>query len=402
MAIYRLCLLLLLLPPSHPFSTQTAPLNRKQRRAHLQPPGTPAPPPAQPATALTPATLNGIVEDHSVEQYFFDAPTCEALLEMLRPYERPLLLCAPAVAVAAEKAGGSKCLLLDRDERFSFLPGFRKFDLDNCDPAAARFDGGEAADVVLCDPPFANFPLAKLRAVVDELAPGATLFLAYNQKREEEVLEAFKPRQLQALSGLGYLSVKPNTQANIVLFGPPGTKLPVVRPRASSIRMSARKQVSRREVLDGSSLTKQFYDPEGWRKNLPPGWSPALVVLLGAIGSNYGSSVRAQLFDELRALGEGATNQGKVSHVPIVAMSPGRKSGQVSVEITAPVSAPDAIDYIWMYDETGEIISGRKFSASQTRFSLAVNVDKGRKIVPAVHVTGSDAGTWVGEAVVVN
>ena len=63
------------------------PPNRRQRRAHLQPKGTPPPPPAQPATALKPAAVAGVREDHSFEQYFFDEPTRDALLDLLSPFE---------------------------------------------------------------------------------------------------------------------------------------------------------------------------------------------------------------------------------------------------------------------------------------------------------------------------
>ena len=158
--------------------------------------------------------------------------------------------------------------------------------------------------------------------------------------------------------------------------------------------------VSRREVLDGSSLTKQFYDPEGWRKGLPPGWSPVLVLSLGAVAANYGSSVRSKLFDELNELGSGVKNQGKTSHVPIVTLSPGRKSGQISVDITAPVSAPDSIDAIWAIDaDTGEVVSGRRFAAAEPP-RLAVLVERGRRIVPLVHCVMD--GVWEGEAVVAN
>ena len=47
--------------------------------------------------------------------------------------------------------------------------------------------------------------------------------------------------------------------------------------RATIITMRAKQAaVSRRD------LAKQFYDPDGWRRKLPPGWSPALVVSLGS------------------------------------------------------------------------------------------------------------------------
>jgi len=85
--------------------------------------------------------------------------------------------------------------------------------------------------------------------------------------------------------------------------------------------MGTKKTVSRREALDGNSLTKQFYDPDGFRAGLPLGWSPALVVSLGAVAAQYGSTRRSQLFDELRALGDGPKNQGALPHVPLVPLA---------------------------------------------------------------------------------
>ena len=173
--------------------------------------------------------------------------------------------------------------------------------------------------------------------------------------------------------------------------------------RSAAISMAAKRKnaVSRREVVDGSSLTKQFYDPDGFRADLPVGWSPALVVLLGAGVSSFGGSVRSKLFDELRELSSGAKNQGSVSHLPVVSISRGRTSGQVSVEITAASAQDDdAIDYVWAADaDTGEIFAGRKFSKSEAA-SLLIVVDRGRRIVPSVHWKRD--GTWEGEAIVAN
>ena len=230
---------------------QNARLNRKQRRQHLQPPGTPPPPPAQPATALTPAVLAGIDEDHAYEQYFFDDATRKRLLALVSQFSRPLLLCTPSLAVAIEDAAAADgsppppYLLLDRDERFSFLSGYRPFNLDRPDADAARFDAADdavesdaggldvaaphsSADMVFCDPPFSNFPLASLRAVVDRLVGDEVpVFLAYNGRREEELRTAFEGRGQQADpvqklgdEPLGYLSVKPKTANQIFLFGP--------------------------------------------------------------------------------------------------------------------------------------------------------------------------------------
>ena len=143
--------------------------------------------------------------------------------------------------------------------------------------------------------------------------------------------------------------------------------------------------VSRRDVLSGDSLTRQFYDPDGFRSGLPPGWSPALVVALGSAAASYGGSKRSKFFAELRELAAaGVKNQGAVSHVPTVTLSAGRAPGQVSVEITALARAPDALDYIWAADaDTGEIFEGRKFLPKETP-SLVFIVARGRRIVPSV------------------
>jgi len=199
-----------------------AALNRKQRRHHLQPSGTPYPT-AHPATNLEPTECAGVTEEHAFEQYFFDEATRAALLDLLLArHSRPLLLCAPSLAVEAE-ARGAPYLLLDRDERFGFLRGFRPFDLERPEPeTAADF----AFDCVLCDPPFSNFELARLREVLNTLgAAAAPLYLCYNARREGALVDAFagSGRELVRMAGgpLGYTSVKASTQQHIFLYGPP-------------------------------------------------------------------------------------------------------------------------------------------------------------------------------------
>ena len=161
---------------------------------------------------------------------------------------------------------------------------------------------------------------------------------------------------------------------------------------------SNKNKLTRRELADGSSLAKQFYDPEGFRSGLPVGWSPALVLFLGAAVSNYGGSVRTKLFDELRELGAGAKNQGAVPHVPMVTIARGRSSSQVSVEVAAPPTASgDPVEYIWASDAaTGEILAGRRFSPSEPA-TLMLNVDRGRRIVPSVACRND--GVWEGETI---
>ena len=74
------------------------------------------------------------------------------------------------------------------------------------------------------DPPFANFELLKLSAVIETLRPGASadvpLFIAYNSRREVELVGAFAAQRLQRMQPLGYLSVKAKTQRHLFLYGP--------------------------------------------------------------------------------------------------------------------------------------------------------------------------------------
>ena len=164
-------------------------------------------------------------EDHAYEQYFFDAATCAELVALMRRYDRPLLVCTPSLAVAAEAAGVPH-VLLDRDERFAFLPGFRPFDLHN--PAAtAPALAGYAHDVVICDPPFANVEIPTLRAALDALAPdearrAAPLYVAFNARREGALRAAFATQNLERKGRLGYCSVKRKTAQHLFLYGPAG------------------------------------------------------------------------------------------------------------------------------------------------------------------------------------
>ena len=225
-AVFVSITLLALQPPSPAGDGRQPPPNRRQRRQHLQPPGTPPPPPAQMATNLVPAVLAGVEEDHSFEQYFFDATTRETLLSLLRRFERPLLVCAPSLAVAAHDSGLRNYLLLDRDDRFAFIDHFVPFELEKPSAevlqACADFD----CDVIFCDPPFANFELRDLRTAIDALVPATNvpIFLAFNGRREQALNEAFVGRQrlvVQQDVKLGYESVKSKTQQRIKLFGPP-------------------------------------------------------------------------------------------------------------------------------------------------------------------------------------
>ena len=117
------------------------------------------------------------------------------------------------------EAAGTPYLLLDRDERFGFLSGYRSFEFEHPAPVSSEYK----YDVVLCDPPFANLPLDELRVALERLADddesrAAPLYIAYNARREAALLETF-PGLERKSAALGYESVKSTTQQQIILYG---------------------------------------------------------------------------------------------------------------------------------------------------------------------------------------
>ena len=86
-------------------------------------------------------------ERHQREQYFFDPPTLTRLADFAGQFARPCCLCAPLVARELA-ARGHWVRLLEIDERFAALPGYRRYDLYRPDWL------DETYDLILCDPPF--------------------------------------------------------------------------------------------------------------------------------------------------------------------------------------------------------------------------------------------------------
>jgi hypothetical protein len=182
------------------------------------------------ATILTPASVAGVEEDHRFEQFFYCDKTVKRITDsFVALYERPLFLCNPSLAVAAQSRD-MEYLLLDRDDRWkTVLPKgkYKRFELKQPRLIGASFD----YDAVFCDPPFANVDLRALRNVIDLLAftetqRRAPLYLAFLSDREDEVFRAFNPEYdlERKPPALGYRSVKAETQARIFLYGPKASR----------------------------------------------------------------------------------------------------------------------------------------------------------------------------------
>ena len=182
------------------------------------------------ATILTPASVAGVEEDHRFEQFFYCDKTVKRITDsFVSLYARPLFLCNPSLAVAAQSRD-MEYLLLDRDDRWNkVLPKgkYKRFELSQPRLIGASFD----YDAVFCDPPFANVDLLELRNVIDLLAftetqRRAPLYLAFLSDREDDVFRAFNPEYdlERKPPALGYRSVKAETQARIFLYGPKASR----------------------------------------------------------------------------------------------------------------------------------------------------------------------------------
>ena len=171
------------------------------------------------ATQRPPATLAGVVEDHRYEQFFYDEGTANQLYQLVDMYSKPLLLCNPTLAVLAEKKN-RPYLLLDRDTRFHFLSGYRQFSLT--EPYLIT---DYNYDAVFIDPPFANVtPRQVARCLRLMAADNVPLYIAYNSRREDELLEsmnALDSPNLERKWPLAYREgVGMETQDSIWLYGP--------------------------------------------------------------------------------------------------------------------------------------------------------------------------------------
>lgn len=163
--------------------------------------------------------LASLREDHRFEQFFFDAATTQRLTRLAGTVRDPLLVCLPSIALSLARSG-RPARLLDRDKRFVDLPRMQTFDLQ----APDYVDGNH--DLLMCDPPFANVTLDRLRETLDLLvatamAPKAAPALAvcYISDRDAALKRAFAHHDLQAVGPpLGYRTVSASTQARIRLY----------------------------------------------------------------------------------------------------------------------------------------------------------------------------------------
>lgn len=155
-------------------------------------------------------------ERHEHEQYFYDKPTLEHLADFLSGFENPCCLCAPLVGkTLAER--GHKVAILDIDDRFAAVPGYRRYDIFRPEWV------GEAYDVILCDPPFFNASLSQLFAAIRLLARHdytQPMLIDYLSRRGSNLCGTFHRFGLASTGYFpGYQTVRSKAKNDIEFFG---------------------------------------------------------------------------------------------------------------------------------------------------------------------------------------
>ncbi len=149
-------------------------------------------------------------------QFFYTAKTATRLVDAMDHYQQVCCLCTPRLAREWQQRGRTVDLL-DCDNRFAELPGYRQFDLLSPEVIDKQYD------CVIFDPVF--LPAATLRAAVDAVigdkqTAQTDLFITFPGQRGAELTRAFHDYGLRRLAfKLEYCNVKPAFQDEFKLFG---------------------------------------------------------------------------------------------------------------------------------------------------------------------------------------
>lgn len=156
-----------------------------------------------------------VIERRDSEQYFFDSETADALADFLEPLGCACLLCAPTVGVELEDRGCAP-VILDLNERFSGLRGFRHWDIARPTRLPERFG------IIFSDPPFFTVSLSQLFAAVKTLAHfdfEQRVAITYLVRREAAFLAVFAPfRMKRTTIRPTYATVETMGRNEIALF----------------------------------------------------------------------------------------------------------------------------------------------------------------------------------------
>jgi len=163
-------------------------------------------------------------ERHDLEQYFFTRDCISSLINAFTlaypsDIEKKLcLICAPSLAKAFLDDYDVKVPILDIDDRFKDLPGYRHWDLQSPEPFENEFD------LIFIDPPFFYISLEQMAEAVRVLMKSSRskdprLMISFMIRDEAKVKQAFKEFGLERSNfELEYATVKPNRWDNYALY----------------------------------------------------------------------------------------------------------------------------------------------------------------------------------------
>lgn len=156
-----------------------------------------------------------IEEQHEREQYFFDASTLRALADFVQSFDRPCCLCAPMLGQELQTRG-NVVRVLDTDERFADLRGFRRWDLYRPEHLDETFD------LIVCDPPFFNVSLSQLFCAIRLLCRfdvATKVMISYPVRRSSAILGTFAPFNVRPTGFRpGYMTVQQCEKNEIEFF----------------------------------------------------------------------------------------------------------------------------------------------------------------------------------------
>lgn len=135
-------------------------------------------------------------ERHENEQYFFDDETVNRLADFVieNGFVLPCCLCCPLLGRELANRG-VETRILDSDERFADVAGFRAYDLYR------PLWTGEKYGIIICDPPFFKVSLSQLFHAIRVLAQhdfAQPLVVFYLSRRAQNVTGTFARFDLRA------------------------------------------------------------------------------------------------------------------------------------------------------------------------------------------------------------
>lgn len=128
------------------------------------------------------------------EQYFFTENVLRDLVNVLEYEKNIICLCTPAVADSFLTLKNKIVTCLDLDERFSYLPGYIKYNV--LDPKELDI----TPDLIIVDPPFFKINLVDLYNCIEILTrknKQTKIIFAFVIREEKSLLNIFKEYKLQ-------------------------------------------------------------------------------------------------------------------------------------------------------------------------------------------------------------